>query len=237
MQLSPFLSLCRSIDRSHASSLWKQRWLFAIVATMRADIGFREKERPFRGRRGRKALRELYVPLIATRRCRRRRRRLPPPPLNESRQVRANLDPDDPVYFVNETGDWPNFVMLSGKQETLLSLFPSSFFPLFPLFSFFSSLFFFTLLSPSLLFIPIRSCLFFRISLACFLGCARVGELKLFTTRVEEERAVEEKMGRRVIPRGRYSGNKWGRGVEKERSKGCFKRGKKAEDVATQIPR
>lgn len=107
----------------------------------------------------------------------------------------------------------------------------SLFFPSFLLF------FFFTLLSPSLLFIPIRSCLFFRISLACFLGCARVGELKLFTTRVEEEQAVEEKMGRRVIPRGRYSGNKWGRGVEKERSKGCFERGKKAEDVATQIPR
>lgn len=146
MQLSPFLSLCRSIDRSHASSLWKQRWLFAIVATMRADIGFREKERPFRGRRGRKALRELYVPLIATRRCRRRRRRLPPPSVKRIPSSSSKLGPRWPRLFRERNGGLAEFrdvIRKTGNSPLSLSLvllpFVPSFFLLFFSFFFYST--------------------------------------------------------------------------------------------------
>lgn len=56
-----------------------------------------------------------------------------------------------------------------------LSFSPTLFF-LLPFFLSFFLLYFFP-------FIPVPSVSFFRISLACFLGCARVGELKLFTSK------------------------------------------------------
>lgn len=74
-----FLSLCVAASIEARRISLEQRWLFAIVATMHGDIGFSEKERPFRGW----ALWELRpidsdAPLSS-------------PPLNESRQVRLTL--------------------------------------------------------------------------------------------------------------------------------------------------
>lgn len=44
-----FLSLCVAASIEARRISLEQRWLFAIVATMHGDIGFSEKERPFRG--------------------------------------------------------------------------------------------------------------------------------------------------------------------------------------------
>lgn len=193
-----FLSLCVAASIEARRISLEQRWLFAIVATMHGDIGFSEKERPFRGW----ALWELRpidsdAPLSS-------------PPLNESRQVRLTLAtrPRWRLFCPGEgerNGDWPNVkqenrgdscrfpVGESGGDEKgrkgSLSL-SVSFQFFFSLFLSFSPILFFLLpffLSFFLLyffpFIPVPSVSFFRISLACFLGCARVGELKLFTSK------------------------------------------------------
>lgn len=193
-----FLSLCVAASIEARRISLEQRWLFAIVATMHGDIGFSEKERPFRGW----ALWELRpidsdAPLSS-------------PPLNKSRQVRLTLAtrPRWRLFCPGEgerNGDWPNVkqenrgdscrfpvgesggdekgrkgsLSLSVSFQFFFSLFlsfsPTLFF-LYPFFLSFFLLYFFP-------FIPVPSVSFFRISLACFLGCARVGELKLFTSK------------------------------------------------------